>query len=324
MIGCISIESLPRDFYKLKCLQSLSCAQCSKLKSFPEIKGNMRKLRKLDLSETAITEVPSSIEHLNGVEDLDLKSICTLSSLKTLQLDWCSRLEGFPEFTKEMENLESIELSATNINELPSSIGHLMALLYLDLSSCPIVSLPESICNLSSLQALFLDNCLRLKGFPEIKVGDMKNLRTLDFRSTESICNSRSLKTLYVFDCLNLHGLQVDLGGLQCLEDLMLSHQGVIRRDNFFSSLKRLYVRDCNLMEGGIPSDIWQLALVVFSVKHNHPTIEQDSSSHRNFSHHGSAPEDPNRNAHNKRKYPTEQSLTEEPPHHKRFSGTQD
>ena len=50
--------------------------------------------------------------------------------------------------------------------------------------------------------------------------------------------------------------------------------------------------------------------------------MAQDSSSHGSFGEHGSATEDTNSKAHNKRN-PTEQSRWEES-HHKRFRGTQD
>ena len=56
----------------------------------------------LDISETGIEEVPSSIRHLHGLEDLNLSyyqnfmslpySICCLSSLKTVVKN-CPKLE---------------------------------------------------------------------------------------------------------------------------------------------------------------------------------------------------------------------------------------
>ena len=62
----------------------------------------MSKLRNIDLKGTAIEEVPSSIEHLNGLEYFDLswcknlvslsKSIFNLRSLKTLDVVGCLKL----------------------------------------------------------------------------------------------------------------------------------------------------------------------------------------------------------------------------------------
>ena len=154
-----------------------------------------------------------------------------------------------------MKSLTTLDLESSGIKELPSSIGRLRALEHLYLSSCKdLVNLPESICNLSSL------------------------------------------KTLHVRDCSKLHGSKLDLGGLQCLEDLQLSYiscewgclsglcslrslhlsccymkQGIIKRNNFFSTLKSLVVNDCNLMEGGIPSDLQHL--IKFSIEQNGPPM---------------------------------------------------
>ena len=136
---------LPRGFYKLQCLQMLSCRGCSKVKRFSEIKGNMRELRALNLSGTAIMEVPPSIKHLNGLEDLDLgnchnlvslpMSICSLRSLKTPKLNKCSKLKSFPEIQDgDMENLRELDLNSTAIEELSSSIGHLKALEFFNFS----------------------------------------------------------------------------------------------------------------------------------------------------------------------------------------------
>ena len=72
IIGCTCLESLPIKFYELKLLRSLSCDGCSKLKSFPKIGSNMTNLREINFSKTAITEVPSSIRRLHGLEDLNL------------------------------------------------------------------------------------------------------------------------------------------------------------------------------------------------------------------------------------------------------------
>ena len=62
----------------------------------------MTNLREINLSKTAITEVPPLIRRLHGLEDLNLSycknlaslhdGICSLSSLRNLRLDWCLKL----------------------------------------------------------------------------------------------------------------------------------------------------------------------------------------------------------------------------------------
>ncbi|RVW38663.1 putative WRKY transcription factor 19 [Vitis vinifera] len=82
MHGCVNLELLPRGIYKWKHLLTLSCNGCSKLERFPEIKGNMRELRVLDLSGTAIMDLPSSITHLNGLQTLLLKDSYALALMQ--------------------------------------------------------------------------------------------------------------------------------------------------------------------------------------------------------------------------------------------------
>ncbi|XP_059590717.1 disease resistance protein RPV1 isoform X2 [Vitis vinifera] len=243
--GCTRLKSLPRNFPKLECLQTLSCCGCSNLESFPKIEEEMRSLRKLNLSQTGIMGLPSSISKLNGLKELDLSSckklsslpdsIYSLSSLQTLNLFACSRLVGFP-----------------GIN-----IGSLKALKYLDLSWCEnLESLPNSIGSLSSLQTLLLIGCSKLKGFPDINFGSLKALESLDFsgcRNLESlpvsIYNVSSLKTLGITNCPKLEEmLEMKLGVDPCPWPFSpltchISNSAIIWDDHWhdcFSSLEAL------------------------------------------------------------------------------------
>ena len=281
LIGCISLESLPRGFYKLQCLQMLSCRGCSKVKRFSEIKGNMRELRALNFSGTAIMEVPPSIKHLNGLEDLDLgncqnlvnlpMSICSLRSLKTLKLNKCSKLKSFLEIQDgDMENLRELDLKSTAIEELSSSVGHLKALEYLSLAYCKdLVNLPESLCNLTSLNILEAHGCSKLEKLPK----DLGKLQCLEKLSLEfTICEWPCLSGLCSLRSLNLRKCNVTQGVLQgnnnclsSLEVLMMENcsllEGEILNHIFhLSSLKILSLSNCNLKEGEIPIDVSHLS----------------------------------------------------------------
>jgi Leucine-rich repeat (LRR) protein len=75
-------------------------------------------LLKDDLRGTAIKDVPSSIQFL--------------TSLCSLDMSGCSKLESLPEITVPMESLHSLKLSKTGIKEIPSSlIKHMISLITL-------------------------------------------------------------------------------------------------------------------------------------------------------------------------------------------------
>nr|POE93143.1 putative disease resistance protein [Quercus suber] len=75
--------------------------------------------------------------------------------------------------------LRVLSLCGYEIIELPSSIGDLIHLRYLNLSNTRIRSLPESTSSLYNLQTLMLKGCHKLTKLPE-KIMDLANLRYLD------------------------------------------------------------------------------------------------------------------------------------------------
>ncbi|RVW96797.1 TMV resistance protein N [Vitis vinifera] len=162
--GCVNLELLSRGIYKWKHLQTLSCNGCSKLERFPEIKGNMRELRVLDLSGTAIRDLPSSITHLNG--------------LQTLLLQECLKLHQIPNHICHLSSLKELDLGHCNIMEggIPSDICHLSSLQKLNLERGHFSSIPTTINQLSRLEVLNLSHCNNLEQIPELP----SRLRLLD------------------------------------------------------------------------------------------------------------------------------------------------
>uniref|UniRef100_A0A2N9HIH6 TIR domain-containing protein n=1 Tax=Fagus sylvatica TaxID=28930 RepID=A0A2N9HIH6_FAGSY len=105
---------------------------CSKLDELPENLGILEGLVDLDLSGTAIKELPSSIGHLTSLTYLKIKeckdllclpsTICNLKSLQSLDLSGCSKLENLPENIGNVKGLKTLKLSGTTIKNVPSSI----------------------------------------------------------------------------------------------------------------------------------------------------------------------------------------------------------
>ncbi|KAH9781797.1 hypothetical protein KPL71_008615 [Citrus sinensis] len=116
------------------------------LKKFPQIVTTMKDLSELNLDGTSITEVPSSIELLPGLELLNLNdcknlarvpsSINGLKSPKTLNLSGCCKLENVPDTLGQVESLEELDISETAVRRPPSSIFLMKNLRTLSLFGC--------------------------------------------------------------------------------------------------------------------------------------------------------------------------------------------
>ncbi|GMN43213.1 hypothetical protein TIFTF001_012413 [Ficus carica] len=182
--GCISLKI---GICQLKSLIDLGLSGCSSLEKIPELP---RTLAQLDLSDTTIEEVPSSIELLSDLQYLLLRnckrlrslptSICKLQSLAFLDLRGCSKFENFPEILKPMKGLFYLDLSETGIKDLPSSIQNLVSLGSLILGFCPNLKfVPISIYKLRGLTELVLSGFSELLNCNSPTVARLANLERL-------------------------------------------------------------------------------------------------------------------------------------------------
>ncbi len=135
-VECSNLRSFPRSL-KLRSLVVLMLEDCSGLENFPEIECKMEGLEYIGLRNTPIKELPSSVEYLIGLKELNLdgcenlmnlpSSIQQLQHLKRLHLNDCSKLVKFSKnaeddiqsmpsivSTKESEVSSSAELSIIN------------------------------------------------------------------------------------------------------------------------------------------------------------------------------------------------------------------
>ncbi|XP_050245514.1 disease resistance protein RPV1-like isoform X5 [Quercus robur] len=214
MHGCKNLVCLPNTTCGFQFHGALDLSTCSRFKNLPENPWIIERLGRLDLSETAIEEFPSSIGGLIGLTSLTLRSckklvclpntICCLKSLECLDLSGSSNFENLPENLGNVKGLKMLHLDFTAIMELPSSIGGLIGLTSLTLRGCEnLVCLPSTICSLKLLNSLDLYGCIKFNNLP-VNIGNMKGLKWLDLCWTDikevpsSIALLKSLEHLYI------------------------------------------------------------------------------------------------------------------------------
>ncbi|XP_030941473.1 TMV resistance protein N-like [Quercus lobata] len=232
--GCKHLESLPHKI-NLESLKVFILSGCSKLTKFPEVVGNMSCLSELYLNETAIKDLPLSVELLTGLIKLDLRDCKNLSSLpnacyssmslKFLTLSGCSKLDALPANLGDFEGLEELDVSGTAIKYPPTS--HLKNLRVLSLRGCKGLS-PKPSNKLFSFPSMQQRRSPDPTAMLEFSLSGLWSLTELDL----SYCNLQAIPN--AFDCLssllklNLEGnnfvsLTKSMIQLSNLKDLVLS-----------------------------------------------------------------------------------------------------
>ncbi|XP_017242520.1 disease resistance protein RUN1-like [Daucus carota subsp. sativus] len=189
------------------------------LRRLPEQLGDMKWLKELDASYTAIEELPDSITQLK--------------ELAWMKLDGCKKLRKLPEQIGNMEGLRTFLANSSAIEQLPDSFVGLVNLEILIMSSCKnLRNLPNSIWKLQLLQVLNLGWCKKLERLPE-ELGMMQCLEILNVFGTaiqevpDSIGLLSRLRLLDLSYCHKLKYLPSNIWNLASLETLHLSQEDI-------------------------------------------------------------------------------------------------
>ncbi|KAF5808286.1 putative P-loop containing nucleoside triphosphate hydrolase, leucine-rich repeat domain superfamily [Helianthus annuus] len=207
------IENLPSSIGNLHKLVNLSFSWCEKLKSLPGSICSLQHLRVLNLGFSGIEELPEDIGQLECLEELDL----TRSNIKHL-----------PDGICKLKHLKTLNLRGCKVCKLPEDVGQIDSLSKLDLTFSKIRDIPPSICKLKHLKELDLSECSELEKLPE-NLGDLENLNKLTVLYSKirdvpsSICKLKHLKELELFECSELEKLPENLGDIESLNKLRVT-----------------------------------------------------------------------------------------------------
>lgn len=137
---CKSVHSLPMSINS-KSLRKVILSSCSNLEKFPRISGE---IEELFLDETAIKELPLSIENPSRLVTLNFKDcsrlkglpsdICHTKSLENLGLSGCSKLDGLLDSLRNLGALKVLKLEKLSLRDVLSSIVYLHFLKELNLT----------------------------------------------------------------------------------------------------------------------------------------------------------------------------------------------
>ncbi|XP_044394499.1 disease resistance protein RGA2-like [Triticum aestivum] len=211
----------------------------------PSSVNKLKLLRYLDATGLPITSLPKYLHALQNMETLILSN---------------SLLENLPDSICRLSKLCYLDLSgSSSLSKLPASLGKLSQLFFLNLSRCCILQeLPETICKLTCLHHLNMPDCCALRKLPD-KFGSLHKLSFLNLSSCSKLTKLPDnisflcLEHLNLSSCHELEDLRIDFGHIQKLEFVNLSgcYKVSMLPGSFcqLNHLKYLDVSDCHNLE---------------------------------------------------------------------------
>uniref|UniRef100_A0A0E0QPW5 Uncharacterized protein n=1 Tax=Oryza rufipogon TaxID=4529 RepID=A0A0E0QPW5_ORYRU len=198
---------------------------------------------------------------------------------RLLDLSGCL-FQELPTSIGELKHLRYLNVSCFRITELPSEMCCLRSLEYLDLSKTCIEVLPLFVGDFDKLKYFNLHGCGKLKNLPR-NIGDLKRLEHLNLSCCPEICELPSsisslheLKLLNLSSCTKLELLPHQFGNLSHLESLEMAGCCSLQRlsESFggLSKLCSLSLANCSSLQR-LPDCIGELcSLEYLNISHAH------------------------------------------------------
>ncbi|XP_059652423.1 disease resistance protein RUN1-like [Cornus florida] len=156
------------DFTGFTSLQKLLLNDCTKLVDVHQSIGCLKNLVLLDLKNCQnLQKIPTSI--------FMLESLLYFNLLGCSKLEWPAYFQGLqPESSFSSLQLSSsirkLYMEDCNLTFVPSEIGSLVSLQFLNLSGNKFSNIPATITSLLRLKALYVNQCSRLESIPALPV----------------------------------------------------------------------------------------------------------------------------------------------------------
>ncbi|TYH46910.1 hypothetical protein ES332_D11G372900v1 [Gossypium tomentosum] len=192
--------------------------------------------------------------NLKGSQYLIKTPDFTTPKLEVLIMEGCTRLVDVHPSIRVLKMLKLLNLrDCTSLRSLPTRIG-MESLETLILSGCSsLVRFPEIDGKMEHLKTLDLSSCYKIKYLP-VNLQQVEFLEELDLSETAITEPPSLIFQLENLKILSFNGCKGPSSKLRPNMSLMLPSLSSL------SSLRELKLRDCNLREGDIPSDIFCLS----------------------------------------------------------------
>ncbi|KAK2431515.1 TMV resistance protein N [Trifolium repens] len=224
-----SITTMP-DVSKVEKLRELRLDNCRNLIAIHESIGFHKHL--VDLSASGCTKLENFLQRM------------FLPSLEVLKLDWCEKLEHFPDIENEMNTPLMIHMQGTSIKKLPTSVGNLIGLVSIDMeNSKKLEDLPSNLFRLPNVVAFDFGSCPKLGG----------SFRRFLPDSPSEANEHSTLKVMHLENSgLSNEDIQAILTCFPKLEELVASCNNFVSLPSCikeFDHLTNLDVRMCNQLQ---------------------------------------------------------------------------
>ncbi|KAH9288994.1 hypothetical protein KI387_033111 [Taxus chinensis] len=175
-------------------LRELHITSARSLKTFPNSIGQLKHLKKVTLRGDPAGK-------MSVIEELP-EGLCSLTSLKYLEIRHCKKLSSLPSRFGELTSLKHIDLlGCRELRMLPASFKQLRLLRYLDLTDCKMLSIRSDILeNITALKTLTFFRYKDLKEMPHEATNRASLKELTDVGSAHQLRNQA-----YVCGCAESH-----------------------------------------------------------------------------------------------------------------------